>query len=582
MGLGSFLKDNKTPIRLVVKMAAWLSVVGLFTMAGCNDNSQARVRKTQQSLDADKTKSDSLQDALRYLANMTPLNRNKVELEVQLHLNKWWLNAPKNAHVELPADLVEGLPPDLRSDADFAQAGDGQFTLWDVEHMFQARLHRQLASWIIQRPLQDTLLSGWLEKQSQSLPAEQFAQLEGAFKLFDWSVRNVVLEGDPKDVEKLADDPRKPLQDNGIGYTYMPWQTALYGQGDFVERGRVFTSLAQQRQLQTCWIALRLATSPSAQLWTVGVWIGDDCYLFDTELGLPILDPETLTPTTLAQVQKDERIVRRLDVPGLFDYPVNPGDTKQVEFLLELEPSAVSNRMAVLQASLTGEDRLQLTTEIVSLHDKLKRLYPATPISIWQTPLLAQLYAKDVRVRLQMNSPFTAQYMIQHAVWFMDTPSATARLKHLAGEFETTLESRSAAQIYVEECRMPDELIDRLRDDPEVAKQLGIIRTPAESSEEFQMRLFQMQIVFKQAKIDANFLLGQMCFDLGKYGEVISYMDKRTLGNRLAEKWHAAARYTMARAYQQQGNIEAAVKALNADGSPMEAGNRLRVRYLSK
>ena len=39
---------------------------------------------------------------------------------------------------------------------------------------------------------------------------------------------------------------------------------------------------------------------------------------------------------------------------------------------------------------------------------------------------------------------------------------------------------------------------------------------------------------------------------------------------------------TMARAYQQQGKIEEAVNALNADGSPMEAGNRLRVRYISK
>ncbi len=73
-----------------------------------------------------------------------------------------------------------------------------------------------------------------------------------------------------------------------------------------------------------------------------------------------------------------------------------------------------------------------------------------------------------------------------------------------------------------------------------------------------------------------------MSFDLGKYGEAISNMESRTLKNRLAEQWHPAARYTMARAYQQSGKIDEAVKALNADGSPMEAGNRLRVRYISR
>lgn len=578
---GSSIAMKKINVGVIANMGLVVAMGCLLAIPGCNDDSQVRVRQTQQSLDAIKTKSDSLQDATRYLSHMTPLNRNKVELEVQLHLNKWWMTAEKNAHAQVPAELVDGLPPDLRSDAEFGIDG-GQFTLWDVEHLFQTRIHRQLANWIIQRPYQDSLLSGWLEKQSKSLPGEQFAQLEGAFKLFDWSVRNIVLDGQPKDVEQLVDDPRKPLQDSGVGYTYLPWQTSLYGKGDFVERGRVFTTLAHQRQLETCWIALRLSTSPSAKLWTVGVWIGDDCYLFDTKLGLPILDPDTLAPATLAQVQKEDRILRRLDVPALFDYAVNPGDAKQVEFLLEIEPSSATDRMAVLQASLTGDDRLQLVTEIMPLYEKLKRLHPDAPIAVWQTPLLAKLYAKDVRVRLQMNSPFTGQYMIEHAVWFMDTPSATARLKHLAGEFETTLDSRSAAQVYIEECRMPDELIDKLREDPEVATQLGITRSPAESSQEYQIRLYQMQIVFKQAKIDANFLLGQMCFDLGKYGETISYMDRRTLSNRLAEKWHAAARYTMARAYQQQGNMDAAVKALNADGSPMEAGNRLRVRYLSK
>ena len=93
------------------------------------------------------------------------------------------------------------------------------------------------------------------------------------------------------------------------------------------------------------------------------------------------------------------------------------------------------------------------------------------------------------------------------------------------------------------QCRLPDELIDRLREDPDVAKELGIARFPSDTSEDYEMRLYQMQIVYRQAKIDANFLLGQLNFELGKFDETISWMNKRTLNNRLAEKWHAAARY---------------------------------------
>ncbi len=111
----------------------------------------------------------------------------------------------------------------------------------------------------------------------------------------------------------------------------------LYGRGDFIERGRVFTALAQQREIEACWIALKLPSSPATKIWSIGVWIGDNCYLFEPKLGLPIMDSDTASPVTLAQVQSDERILRRLDIPGRFDYAVNPGDTKQLSFLLDME-----------------------------------------------------------------------------------------------------------------------------------------------------------------------------------------------------------------------------------------------------
>ncbi|MCC6511911.1 MAG: CDC27 family protein [Pirellulaceae bacterium] len=558
-----------------------LCAITAIMIVGCDDNSQDRTRRTEQALNSARTKSDALNDVTRYLSQMTPLNRTKVEMEVQLHLNKWWQTADKSERSKISADLIDGVPPDLRSQTEFALANETQFNVWDVEYLYQCRLYRQLSTWIVERPLKDSLLLGWLDEQSKTLPPEKFAQLEQAFKLFDWSVRNIILQGSAKDVETLVDDPRKPIVDSGTGYKYLPWQTILYARGDFVERGRTFTALAQQRELQTCWLALRLPSSPAAKLWTIGVWVGDDCYLFEPKLGLPILDPETATPATLAQVQKDERILRRLDVPGRFDYAVNPGDAAKVEFLLEIEPSAATDRMAVLQGSLTGEDRLWLQPDWAPLKEKIQRLYPQSPVALWQVPWLARLFAIDVRDRLQMNSPFTAQYIIEHAVWYMETPAALARLKHLSGQFENTFDERGALATYMD-CRLPDEVIDRLPEDPDAQKELAIPRLSAESMDEYKSRLQQLQIVFRQAKLDASFLLGQLHYELGNYADVEGWMAKRTIGNPTAAKWHAAARYTLARAYQQTGKISEAIAALNEDESPMEAGNRLRVRYLSR
>lgn len=284
--------------RIIQRMA--LAAALAFVCLGCKNDRLDVVRDVEQKIVALKTKSDALRDATGYLSRMTPLNRENVAREVQLHLNKWLLTTANAQSNNIPLDLIDGVPPDLRAEAVLDDAKGVPFDLWDIEYVYQCRMFRQLSSWIIERPLRDSLIRPWIDAQSTTMPAEEFAKLEQACKLFDWSVRNIVLQGSAADVESLSDDPRKPLVDPGLGYGYLPWQTVLYARGDFIERGRVFTALAQQRDLQTVWVALRTASSPSAKIWTVGVLVGNHCYLFEPKLGLPILHPDTLSVATLA------------------------------------------------------------------------------------------------------------------------------------------------------------------------------------------------------------------------------------------------------------------------------------------
>ena len=53
-----------------------------------------------------------------------------------------------------------------------------------------------------------------------------------------------------------------------------------------------------------------------------------------------------------------------------------------------------------------------------------------------------------------------------------------------------------------------------------------------------------------------------------------------TLVDPRAEKWWPAGHYTLARTYQETGQLEKAEQELTYQPSPQEAGNRLRLRYL--
>jgi tetratricopeptide (TPR) repeat protein len=548
---------------------------------GCGSNDSRKLRQTAQQINTSKTRSDDVRQAARYLAQVTPVNREVMGKEVQLYLNKWAQTT------ELPPldsglrELFEGLPPDLRSEAGATDLEARYFSPTDIETIYQNRIFRVLGDWVIANPLRDTLLVPGLQQLASQRPADQVAQLEEACKLFDWTVRNIALQGSAEDVERLPDDPRKPLSDNGLGYGYLPWETCLYSRGDFIERGRVFDALAKQRGMETCWLALRLPTSPVPKIWAVGVWIGDDCFVFEPKLGLPIVHPDSVVPATLTEIQSDARILRRCDIPGKFDYAVNPGDAANVEFLLDVEPLELAPRAAVLESLLLGEERMKIATTAPALVQKLKRLYPTASIALWQTPLLARIYANSVRERLQMNSAFTANYMVEHAAWFMETPAASARIKHLAGAFENSFDEKGALMLYMD-CRIPDEQLDRLPENPDTQKELGIPRLNNEELPAYQARLRQFQAVFGRAKLDANFLLGQLHFDLGNYDSAEGWFSKRTLGDERARVWFPAAWYTLARAYQENGKLDQAVEAYTQTPSPMEAGNRLRIRYLTR
>ncbi len=478
--------------------------------------------------------------------------------------------------------LYQQPPAEWAKRATVANPSQQFFDEWDVDYLYQCRLMRSLSDWIVAAPTRDKLFQPSLDAMKRKLDAAEAAKFEEAYKLFDWTMRNVTLEAESaKVVESMTLDPRGPISGPTVGCSKLPWETVLFSRGDFVERGRVFTALAHQRDIDTVWVSVNGSATSPGYLWAIGLPIGGEVYLFETKLGMPIVNPDTLEFATLKQARENERILRRLDLADQFDYALNPGELTTVALLIDALPTSMSNRMRVLEKSLLGTDRMKLFQDTDALTAKLEKSSPGDSVAIWQTPLLARDVAEMIREIIKTPSANAAQYIASYGVWLLDTPAARARFQHLRGNFESTLDVEGALSIYMK-CRVDNETIDKLSYDPDVQRDLGIARGDTEPPEAYEMRVRQAQMLYSIAKIDANFLLAQLHYDRGNYDSAVSWLEKRVLPDKRAENWHAPGKYLLARAQIELGKPEAAEEALTFQPSPQEAGNRLRLRILRR
>ncbi len=568
-----------------------LIVVSLTSFVGCRKSmNNDRAVVIDQAIQAKKTKSDNLRDAFRYLNQLTPANRDKVTKEVLVQLNTWIDGIPKDRFQYTTPKLYQPGPANWNR-ADVSNPAQLFFDAWDVDYLFQCRLMRLMSDWIVAAPVRDKMFQQSLDTLKAKLQPNDAAKFEEAYKLFDWTMRNVGLEdgqnakGDANSVSSLTMDPREPLRGPAVGCTKLPWETAMFSRGDFVERGRVFTALAQQRGIDSVWISVNGTDVAPGYLWAIGVPIADELYLFETKLGLPILDPDTLAFATLKEVRSNERILRRLDLPGQFDYKIDPGDLKSVALLVDALPTSLSARMRVLEKSLLGKDRMQLFIDTDALSAKLEKIAPGDPVAIWHTPLIARDVAAQIREMLdspsQANAQAVAQYVTSYGVWLMETPASKARMQHLRGNFESTMDEDGALSLYMK-CRVDDESIGQMAIDPDLQKEFGLFRGLEEPKEVFDMRVRQAQMLYGFSKVDANFLLAQLHYDRGNYESTVNWLEKRILPDNRAETWHAASHYLLARAHIELDHKSDAETSLTHQPSPQEPGNRLRLRYLRR
>lgn len=421
----------------------------------------------------------------------------------------------------------------------------------------------------------------WLRDVARWARGEKVDELSRAVRLFDWTVRNIQLDPMPDP----SDEPG-----NATPLGRFPWETLLLGHGGVLERAWVYIELLRQEGIDAAMLALPALEASDSEVpraWTIGVLIGGEVYLFDPVLGLPIPGPDGMTldddgrpqlrPTTLAEAAADPAILHRLDLDEATPYPASSNDLKKVIAMVVAAPTALSQRMKMVESQLVGEQKLVLTVDAAAQGERFAAVPHVVGARLWAYPYVTiarQVTIGDnpdlVRTRLMEMAPF-------HVA--QDAPLWKGRVLHFKGRF---IGEESATQYY-QAARPPNSELDQFADFfYQAMKTAQPDADDAAIREAAAQRAAMEKPVFVRAKQDASYWLGLMAYEQGAYDAAIDYLAKRTLEASPDGPWTHGARYNLARTHEATGELDKAVSQLASD--PMSSarhGNLLRARWLN-
>lgn len=209
------------------------------------------------------------------------------------------------------------------------------------------------------------------------IPADAPADLQKVTQLFDWTVRNIALEPEDDSVPRL------------------PWEVVLLGRGRPIDRAWLFVLLCRQAKFDAVMLGWP-GTAEEEKTWLPAVLVKGQLYLFDHNLGLPIIRPDG-SLATLAEIVADdsEAILHNMDLPG-HPYPVSKGQLNDLIALVEISPHVVTRKMFILENHLAGKlsygqgDKYRgsiiLSAKPAELVDRIRQQPGITDCRAWELP----------------------------------------------------------------------------------------------------------------------------------------------------------------------------------------------------
>lgn len=566
-----------TRLLLTIFLASFFFVIGC--RKPLSQVQQIQRKRDEQQRNA--TEVDHLRDAYGFIGNLAELNADAANQRITSLLNAWLDLNPMRGQWDRPK-IISTLELEGGSFDPFPNLNEDRFITSDVEHLKLAYLLKQVTGWIDADASMDPLFESWLESKSSELGEQNTEVLRRAVQLFDWTIRNIQLE------PLVATDPAPPapelpagLEFRGAGYRQTTSQTLFRGVGDQWQRARVFIQLCRQAKVDACVLGKIEGNGQKVEEWTVGVLVGEDVYLFDSGLGMPIPGPNQEGIATLEEARNDPSVLRRLTVQGWFDYPFDNEMVQQTVALLDLTPQWLARRMRHLEEGLVGETRMVLWNDADAVAKRFDDVSGIAGARMWKVPVQAQLYEQ---VMAQVARDVQQFAFWESARWGMlgdKLPLSRARWDHLKGQFER-LEQEPGARVRYMEMRHPEFDIDGLERNVALQKEYGVRRTLGQSPEEYQYMIQSVQVFMRMSKRAASYWISLIHYDKGDFENAKNWYQKRVLDEEQVSQWVPSARYNLGRTLEQLGETEQALEIYKTIGDPQEHGNRLRARLLEK
>ncbi|MDX1947442.1 MAG: CDC27 family protein [Pirellulaceae bacterium] len=545
--------------------------------------------------------SDNLTQAfntLRQRAEGLTANSDETNGRLIFYLNQWLAGAVEVEQPWQPDPMIDSLSRSMKTARGLNALGTLTFAADDLDYLQQnlwlsdvVQLQRK------QPPAAD--LAPWLAEIENSVGLPESEQLALAERLFDWTTRNIQLDPLPPAAKGpvatvgAATDAGLPAAQGepGPGYRLLPHEVLLRGHGDAWERSRVFLLLCRQAGLDGAMLGLiDESVSNLPQPWLAAVLVGQQLYLFDASLGLPLPGPDGQGIATLAEIVAEPKLLRQLDLERGAAYPIADKHLKQIVALIDAEPAAVCRRMALLEQAL-GSRKIDLAVEPSQVKAKLSACKELAGISLWRVPLEAATFAgwraeqlKKLKDDSQKWSLFRLAAPPDEILMCEGNPITWGRNLQLQGRLENRETERLVgARALFMESRMTEQQIEALATS-ENARRAMSFASSLPKDEKFRAQVMQRYLdMFRRTKQHATYFLALTYFDDGKYEAAAEWLRDRTLDSPYPTPWEAGARYNLARCYEALGRWEDARRILAADeDSPQKHGNHLRAQWLAQ
>jgi tetratricopeptide (TPR) repeat protein len=527
----------KQPYPVRYAMMAWLSlasltVVGMFV--GCQESEPMNTLPNPLVV-TDTSGNSDLKQALDFLSRMDEFDQSQAMDKILYHLQQWISKQPDAATWSVdPA--IESLPSRFQGMVSTERLKLKEFEKYDASMLQEAVWMRGIARQVVESVVVPPHLASVFTELTEVMNGSASPELRQAALLFDWTVRNL-----QPDAEVQIGDTHRMNSD----VLLYAWENVMMGRGTMEEKSRVFVLLARQLGLPVVMLAILSSDSEGVpEPWLPALYLDQQLYLFDMNLGVPVPGPDGKGIASLEQVVANPELLKRLNVLPDFPYPVGASELSRVVALVDATPAYLSHRMKLLESALVGQQKMVLTVAPSGLAKAVEGVKGVRGVGLWTLPYRA--FA--ARSELQSNPAGFASLAMEHDLFNMaQTPLMAARINHFRGHIDSGNDRLGARSLYLES-RTPDDQIQQIAEIPLRVPDGQEIEVTSEIREAHARRLANAQYLMRRTKQSASYWIALIAYERGQYQIAIDFLTKLTL--ETDSFWRAGAHYNLGRAQE--------------------------------